>query len=198
MRPWAAALVTAVLGTAVLAWATNGFNAFTAETARKQAVAERPRPLPAVPLQLQTGYEARLSDLEGRLVVATFIYTRCRTMCPMLGMRMAKIRDRLPEAALGSEVQMLSVSFDPEHDTPERLAEYGGHHGAEPDHWWVARPRANLDALLERLGVVVLDDGEGGFNHNAAFYLIDRQGRVTAIIDDEKPERMVKAVERRL
>lgn len=198
MRPWAAALATAVLGTAVLAWATNGFNAFTAETARRQAVAEQPRPLPAVPLQLQTGSEARLSDLEGRLVVATFIYTRCRTMCPMLGMRMAQIRDRLPEAALGEEVQMLSVSFDPEHDTPERLAEYGGHYGAEPDHWWVARPRANLDALLERLGVVVLDDGEGGFNHNGAFYLIDRRGRVAAIIDDKKPDEVVRAVTRRL
>jgi protein SCO1/2 len=198
MRPWAAALVTAVLGTAVLAWATNGFHAFTAETARKQAVAEQPLPLPAVPLQLQTGSEARLSDLEGRLVVATFIYTRCRTMCPMLGMRMARIRDQLPEAVLGKEVQMLSVSFDPEHDTPERLAEYGGHYGARPDHWWVARPRAHLDTLLERLGVVVLDDGEGGFNHNAAFYLIDRQGRVVAIMDDEKPDQVVQALEQRL
>jgi protein SCO1/2 len=198
MRAWGAALATAVLGTAVLAWATNGFGAFTAETARKQAVAEQPRPLPAVPLQLQDGSEARLRDLQGRLVVATFIYTRCQTMCPVLGMRMARIRDRLPQSALGSEVHMLSVSFDPRHDTPKRLADYGGHHGAAQDHWWVARPRANLDTLLERLGVVVLDDGSGGFNHNAAFYLIDRRGRVTAIIDDQKPEKVVRAVERRL
>ncbi|HKJ70434.1 MAG TPA: SCO family protein [Gammaproteobacteria bacterium] len=198
MRTWLAAIGAAVLGTAALAWATDGGRAFTAETARRLAVSEHPRAVPDLRLQLQTGAEVRLRDLRGRLVVATFIYTRCQTMCPMLGIRMARIRDQLPASAVGGEVRFLSLSFDPAHDDPDRLRAYGGHYGADPASWWVARPRSGLEKVLKRLGVVVLPDGHGGFSHNAAFYLIDRDGRLVAIIDDARPARVVQAVEARL
>lgn len=198
MRTWLAAIGAAALGAAALVWATEGGRAFTAETARRLAVSEHPVAVPDLRLQLQTGAEARLRELEGKLVVATFIYTRCRTMCPMLGSRMARIRGQLPESAVGSEVRLLSLSFDPGHDTPKRLRAYGDRYGADPGHWWVARPRGGLDRVLDELGVVVLPDGNGGFRHNAAFYLIDRDGRLVAIIDDKRPEAVVRAVEARL
>ena len=95
MRTWLTSIGAAVLGTAALVWATDGGRAFTAETARRLAVSEHPIAVPDLRLQLQTGAQARLRRLEGELVVATFIYTRCQTMCPMLGVRMAAIRDRL-------------------------------------------------------------------------------------------------------
>ncbi|MFB6259176.1 MAG: SCO family protein [Thiohalorhabdaceae bacterium] len=198
MRTWLASISAAVLGTAALVWATDGGRAFTAETARRLAVSEHPMAVPDLRLQLQTGAQARLRELEGELVVATFIYTRCRTMCPMLGTRMARIRGQLPESAVGSEVRLLSLSFDPAHDNPDRLRAYGDRYGAEPASWWVARPRSGLERVLDELGVVVLPDGNGGFRHNAAFYLIDREGRLVAIIDDKRPEAVVRAVEKRL
>ncbi len=198
MRTWLAAIGTAALGTAVLAWATHGGRAFTAGTARRLAVSEHPVTVPGLRLQLQTGTEARLRELEGKLVVATFIYTRCRTMCPLLGVRMATIRDELPDTAMAADVHLLSLSFNPARDGPERLSAYGGRYGADPAHWWVARPRGGLDRVLDELGVVVLPDGNGGFRHNAAFYVIDRQGRLVAIIDDTRPKEVVRAVEARL
>ncbi|MEF8793330.1 SCO family protein [Thiohalorhabdus sp.] len=154
--------------------------------------------VPDTGLQLQTGARARLRELEGELVVATFIYTRCETMCPMLGTRMARIRGKLPESAVGRDVRLLSLSFDPARDTPQRLRAYADRYGADPGHWWVARPRSGLDRVRDKLGVVVLPDGNGGFRHNAAFYLIDRNGRVVAIVDDTKPEEVVRVVEARL
>jgi protein SCO1/2 len=198
MRTWLASLAAAAVGAAALAWATDGGRAFTAETARRLAVSEHPIAVPDLRLQLQTGAQARLRRLRGELVVATFIYTRCRTMCPMLGVRMAAIRDRLPAGAVGEQVHLLSLSFDPSRDTPHRLREYGDRYGAEPGQWWVARPRGDLDGFLDTLGVVVLPDGDGGFRHNAAFYLIDREGRLVAIIDDQKPGEVVDAVKARL
>ncbi|MFP4561635.1 MAG: SCO family protein [Thiohalorhabdus sp.] len=198
MRAWLSAMVVAVLGAATLFWGTDGFRALTAESARRIAVSEQPHAVPDLRLQLQSGAEARLRELRGKLVVATFIYTRCTHACPMLGMRMQRIRAELPEAAVGTEVRFLSLSFDPEYDRPQRLAEYGGRYGAEPTHWWVARPRDALAEMLDPFGVVVLPDGKGGFMHNAAFYLIDREGRLTGIFPDDEPERVVDAVEERL
>lgn len=198
MRTLLAVLAIAAVGTAALAWATHGGRALTAETARRLAVQHDPAPLPDLRVQLQTGRQTRLDRLQGDLVVATFMYTRCAATCPLLGQRMARIRDRLPAAAVGSRVRFLSLSFDPRRDTPQRLRAYARAHGAETGHWWVARPRGRVDALLRRLGVVVLPDGRGGFIHNAAFYLIDRRGRVVRIVDQDRPQRMVRAVERRL
>lgn len=198
MRTWLAGIGAAVLGTAALAWATDGGRAFTAETARRLAVSEHPVTVPDLRLQLQTGAEARLRRLRGELVVATFIFTRCRSTCPLLGLRMLHIRERLPDAAVGDGVRFLSLSFDPARDDPERLMGYARRYSADPDHWWVARPRGGLDRILDRLGVVVIPNGQGGFRHNAAFYVIDRDGRLVAIIDEDRPERVVEAVKGRL
>ena len=198
MRAWIGALMVAALGAATLFWGTDGLRALTAEGARRIAVTEDPIPVPDLRLQTQTGAEVRLRDLRGKLVVATFIYTRCRMVCPMLGGRMQRIRRALPDGVPGEEVVFLSLSFDPAHDDPERLAGYAGRFGAEPPQWLVARPRAGLAAVLDALGVVVIPTADGGFRHNAAFYLIDRAGEVVAILDERRPEAVVAAVEARL
>jgi len=197
MRTWLASLGVLLLGALILHWATDGNRAFTAETARRLAVAQQPRPVPDLALQTHTGADTRLRDLQGRLVVATFIYTRCRSMCPMLGVRMQQIRRALPAEAVGQRVHFLSLSFDPGYDTPQRLRAYAQAYGASADHWWVARPRSGLQPVLDRLGVVVIPH-EGGYRHNAAFYLIDRRGRLVAILDEQAPERVAQAVRARL
>jgi len=197
MRTLIATLVVVAVGIGALAWATHGGQALTAEGARRLAVADRPRPVPDFPLQTQDGTRTRFEVLEGRLVVATFIYTRCRTMCPLLGMRMARIREALPKGALSKEVRLLSLSFDPERDRPPQLRDYGRRYGAEPGHWWVARPLEGLEEVLDTFGVVVIPTGQD-FRHNAAFYLIDRRGRLAGIYDEEQPERVVEAVRARL
>ena len=119
------ALRTAVLSVALLvaggegiAIATDGFRAFTTETARRLAVRRRPVGLPAVPLENQSGVAFTVDDLRGRWVLVDFIYTRCLTMCAVLGGDFSQLERQLAEPIARGRLQLLSVSFDPAHDAP--------------------------------------------------------------------------------
>ncbi|MCK9988806.1 MAG: protein SCO1 [Azoarcus sp.] len=182
------ALVT-VLGSGAFWWGTDGFTAFTAETARRADILRAPRPLPAAVLEDQDGRVFSLDDYRGRLLAVEFIYTRCTTICNSLGMAFRQIRDRVPAEALGRDVALLSISFDPERDDPASLKAYGIAHGADGEHWRLARVRdaAQLRALLEAFGVVVIADRFGGFEHNAAIHLVGRDGRLVEISDLDVP-----------
>ncbi|NMG75845.1 SCO family protein [Aromatoleum diolicum] len=182
------ALVT-VLGTGVLWWGTDGFSAFTAETARRADILRAPRPLPAAVLEDQDGRAFSLDDYRGRLLAVEFIYTRCMTVCRSLGMAFRQIRDRVPADALGRDIALLSISFDPARDDPASLQAYGRSHGADGRHWRLARVRdtMQLNALLAAFGIVVIPDGVGGFEHNAAIHLVGREGRLVEISDLDAP-----------
>src|SRR5690606_4517187 len=98
--------------------------AFTAETARRVDVLRTPRTLPAVVLEDQHGALFSLDDYRGRLLAVEFIYTHCDSVCLSLGMAFKQIRDQMPAQALGRDFALLSISFDPERDTPARMQEY--------------------------------------------------------------------------
>lgn len=191
-RAWrsvaATALVTAA-GTAAFWWGTDGFSALTAEAARRVEILRAPRPLPAAVLEDQDGRLFTLDDYRGRLLAVEFIYTRCATICRSLGMAFRQIRDRVPAAALGRDVVLLSISFDPERDDAASLTAYGRSHGADGAHWRLARvrDRSELRALLDAFGIVVIPDRFGGFEHNAAIHLVGRDGRLAQIADLDAP-----------
>ena len=91
---------------------------------------------PAAGFTLTTQDERRLSlsELRGKVVVLTFIYTTCTDTCPLLTGKMASLQPRLgPD--FGPRVFFVSVSVDPERDTPARLKGYGIAHGAKFDGW---------------------------------------------------------------
>lgn len=182
------ALVT-VLGIGVLWRGTDGFAAFTAETARREALLRAPRSLPSVVLEDQDGRIFGLQDYRGRLLAVEFIYTRCSTVCRTLGMAFKQIRDHAPQQALGRDFALLSISFDTEADTPRSLKAYGDAHGADGKHWRVARVRntAELKPLLDAFGIIVIPDGLGGFEHNAAIHLLGRNGKLALISDINEP-----------
>lgn len=183
-----ATLVT-VLGSGALWWSTDGLVAFTAETARRVDILRAPRPLPSAMLEDQDGRSFGLDDYRGKLVAVEFIYTRCSTVCRTLGLAFKQIRDRVPQQALGREFALLSISFDPERDDSASLRTYGDSFGADGNDWRIARVRntAELDALLDAFGIVVVPDGRGGFEHNAAIHLLGRDGRLALISDIDEP-----------
>lgn len=199
-RNFAAAVGVAVLGTATLWWGSDGFAAFTSEAARRLSVLENPRPLPAVALEDQDGRRFTLQDYRGRLLAVEFIYTRCETICYSLGTAFRQIREQVPAAALGREFALLSISFDPGHDAPARLRDYGRRFGADGGHWRIARPADadGLRALLAAFGVVVIPDAFGGFEHNAALHLVGRDGRLEEIRDLDAVAPFVAALGARL
>ena len=188
-RSIAATALVSLLGTAALWRGTDGLQAFTAETARRADILRAPRALPAAALEDQDGRAFSLQDYRGRLLAVEFIYTRCTTLCRSLGMAFRQLRDRVPAKALGRDFALLSISFDPQHDDPPSLKVYGRTYGADGTHWRVARVRSEteLRSLLEAFGIVVIPDGLGGFEHNAAIHLLGRDGRLVQISDIDEP-----------
>lgn len=87
-------------------------------------------------------------------------------------------------------VRLLSISFDGAHDTPAALSGYAGSWKADPGRWQFVRvPDPGEQAtLLRQLGVVVIPDGRGDFEHNAALLILDAEGRMVRIFDVEERE----------
>jgi len=184
-----AAVFITVAGTAALALGTDGFRAYTSETARREAILRQPRVPPTAVLEDQDGRIFRLEDYRGKLVAVEFIYTHCATLCRALGTSFQRIRDNVPIRALGRGLVLFSISFDPDRDTPAQLKNYARHFGADGQGWRIARVRdkAALKSLLAAFGIVVVPDGLGGFEHNAAIHLLDPGGRLIEISDYDRP-----------
>jgi len=181
MRAAVAAITVAALGAGTLWWGTDGLRALTSETVRRLDIAAAPRLLPDAALYDQTGARLHLADYRGAPVVLEFVYTTCPDICLSLGTAFEQLDEALPDAA-----RLLSISFDPADDT-ERLGWFAERYDAKAPRWRVAGV-ADTDtraALLARAGVVVIPDGYGGFVHNAGLYLVDAEGRLTAVFDLE-------------
>ena len=195
-RSVAATVLVAILGIGALWHSTDGFAAFTAEAARRAEILRSPRPVPAAVLEDQDGRTFRLQDYRGKLLAVEFIYTRCTTICRSLGMAFKQIRDEVPQAMLGSDFALLSISFDPERDDTASLRAYGDAHGADSRHWRIAKARnaGDLQELLDAFGIVVIPDGLGGFEHNAAIHLLNRDGKLGSISDIEEPVQFARRI----
>lgn len=202
-----AALRTAALSVALvlaggggLAVATDGFQAFTTETARRVAVRRHPVVLPAVPLENQSGVPFSFTDLRGKWLLVDFIYTRCLTLCTSLGGDFAQLEQQLAGPIAQGKVMFLSISFDPAHDTPAELAAYLVRFRNRGPGWQAARPVSGegLRLLTAAFGITVIPDQFGGYTHNAAIHLVDPGGRLVDIYDLGHPDQITQALLRRL
>lgn len=200
LRALLASLLILAAGIASLALATDGFRAFTSETARRVDVREHPRAVPDVPLQTAQGQRVDFAALRGRWLLVDFIYTRCMTYCSVQGGEFARLQDRLAVPIARDRVALLSISFDPAHDGPVHLADYQRRFGDRGAGWIAARPMdaAGLAALRRVFGVTAVRDGMGGFVHNAAIAVVDPEGRLVAILDWDDPRAAARYVLARL
>lgn len=192
-RTLVATIVVSLVATATFWWGTDGLAAYTAEAARREQVLRDPRPIPAVQLEDQNGHRFALADYRGRRVAVEFIYTRCPGVCRTLGTTFRQIRDAIESERPGDDLALLSVSFDPEHDDRAALKTWSEAHGADGRRWRVVRiaDEEALASLLEAFGVVVIPDEFGGYEHNAAIHLLERDGRLARIADIEEPRRFL-------
>jgi protein SCO1/2 len=198
VRTAVATLVIAFVGACVLWHGTDGFRAFTGEGARRLSILVQPRLVPDSRLLDMQGQKLKLKDESGRAVVIEFIYTTCPTLCVTLGESFSILQDAIKAAGLSDRVRLVSISFDPARDGPQELADYANSHGADGRLWITARPEngRDLQALLEAFGVIVIPDRVGGFIHNAALHVVDREGRLRAIFDIGEEANVLAAVRR--
>ena len=188
LRTAVLSLVLALVGWASASWLTRDFQVWTAEGVRRLSVVDRPVPTPAAVL---AGPGATQADLPqslartGEVTIVAFFYTRCTTVCPTLGSGFQQLQQAIA-ASPDDGVRLLTISFDPVHDDAAHLQQYASLWSADPRHWRVATvPDAGqLQRLLDAFQVVVIADGRGGYEHNAALLIVDERGRLVRIFDD--------------
>jgi protein SCO1 len=200
LRTNLASVALLLVGGVALGAATNGFQAFTTETARRVAVRSRPAELPPMTLESQSGARFTLADLRGKWLLVDFIYTRCPTFCVVLGGDFARLERQLAGPIAQGRVQLLSISFDPTRDLPAQLAAYLGRFRSRDKGWQAARPLTadGLQSVTAEFGITVIPDGLGGYTHNAAIHLVDPEGRLVDIFDLGDVDRIRETVLRNL
>ncbi|WHY01737.1 SCO family protein [Neobacillus sp. DY30] len=175
---------------------TDGFSAYTAETARvKQLIDDKPK-FPDVTLEDSNGRKYSISEFEDKYVFITFLYTSCTTVCPELEYNMKQVYDKVPNKFLGKDIVFLSISFDPERDDPATLNKYKDFFKSDGETWRMARVpnQEELDQLLKAFGVIVIPDEYGNFAHNSAFYLVDPKGSLVNVMDYKEINATAKTV----
>lgn len=124
------------------------------------------------------GGQFMLSDLRGRPVVLSPIYTACGHTCPLITQALARAVDAA-EAVVGpGRFTVITVGFDVPNDTPARMASFGREQGVGgPDWRLVTGDAATIAGLLDDVGLVVRPVA-GGFDHVAQITLLDARGRI--------------------
>ena len=120
---------------------------------------------PDFALTSQDGAEVTLASLRGKVVAVTFIYTWCPDICPMLTDKMARVQDELGKD-FGTKVAFVSITIDPERDTPGVLKEYAKSFQADFGGWsfLTGKPAAVLE-VAHRYGVAVAKQPDGAIDH---------------------------------
>ncbi len=138
-------------------------------------------------LEDQAGRTITEGDLADRVGIASFIFTRCPLSCPRISGVMKGLQDRLA----GTKVLLVSMSVNPENDTPAVLSDYAKRFGARPDRWWfLTGPKATIYGLIrDRLKLSLVEGmpadpaaGTEAIVHSDRLALLDR-GKVVGFFD---------------
>jgi protein SCO1/2 len=163
-----------ILAFAVLAWSPS----ILAHEAADQQEQRLPTigAAPAFALTSQDGAEVTLGSLHGKVIAVSFIYASCPDVCPMLTDKMARVQDALG-TDFGTEVAFVSITVDPQRDTPEVLKEYAEAFDAKLAGWsFLTGTPAAVREVARRYGVAVAPAPDGQVDHTLLTTLVDRQG----------------------
>jgi protein SCO1/2 len=133
---------------------------------------------PELALVDQSGQPLTLKDLQGKLVLLTFTYSSCADVCPLITAAMVALQQRLT-AAERQQGFFLSVTTDPEVDTPAVLYAYANRLGADLASWaFLTGPPQVVQAVWQAFGLTVKRGVKGVVDHPTWTLLIDREGMV--------------------
>ena len=144
--------------------------------------------IPDVPFVDHDGAARRLSDWRGKSIALTFIYTRCPLpdFCPVMDRLFAEAQGQLlDDAVLRERVHLVSVSFDPQFDTPQVLAAHAAKVGAHASMWSFATGTpSDVEPFAARFGVAVIREGATPSDvvHNLRTPVIDASGRLVTVL----------------
>jgi len=147
-------------------------------------------PLPPFRLVDDAGRTLDRERLSGHVWVASFLFTRCAGTCPTTAQRTQVLQASLPEGA-----KLVTLSVDPEHDTPEVLAEYAREQGRQEGRWLFATGAYREVSRLAAKGFYL--GGSGALFHSTRLALVDRRGDFRGFYestDDAELARLVRDI----
>ena len=111
-------------------------------------------PFPNVPLLTQDGTRVLFYDdlIKGRVVLINFFFTSCPIVCPRTTANLVKVEEALGER-LGRDVRMISITVDPNKDTPKVLGEYARRFATKPGWYFVTGQQRDINLLKRQFGV---------------------------------------------
>jgi protein SCO1/2 len=134
------------------------------------------KPAPEFTLTKQDGKRLALKELRGKVLAITFIFASCTDTCPLLTAKMAGIHDRLG-LAFGRQVFFLSITVDPERDTPAVLKRYAEGHKANTAGWaFLTGSPAEIREVARRYGIYYKKTARGDVDHTFLTSLVDQSG----------------------
>ena len=141
----------------------------------------------------QLGRVADTSNLLGHVWVADIIFTSCAGPCPRMTALMSELQGAVGP---GEPVRFVTLTTDPEHDTPAVLARYGQQHQADPARWWLltgSKPQIK-DAAVAGLKFTALEKDPAQresdsdlFIHSTIFVVVDKRGNARAVFETDQP-----------
>jgi protein SCO1/2 len=150
------------------------------------------RHLPGFVLTNQFGEEVTLSDLRGKVWVSDIIFTRCPGPCAKMTKQLAALQADLPE-----DVMIVTLTADPEYDTPAVLKQYAEKYGADTNKWvFLSGPKKDIYELaLDGLLLAVQEKEsaertsiEDMFIHSTTFVIVDKRGNLRAYHESLEPD----------
>ena len=146
--------------------------------------------VPVFQLTDQNGQSFGTEQLRGKIWIADFIYTACPGPCPMISSRMSETQKPLRD----TDVELVSFTVDPQHDTPDVLGDYANRLNAQPPRWKFLTGDKNTIYRLARDGfkLATLDGGEAGPVHSTRLVLVDRKGVIRGYYDATTADAVTK------
>ena len=150
--------------------------------ASERFVAFEPLEFPANALRTIGGEPVGMDAFHGKVVVLNFIYTNCPDICPLHSELIADLQKDINATPMKDLVAFVSISTDPENDTPEAMREYPGRHGLDTTNWrfLTGASAAVTRGLAAALSQKFTPGDEGYQRHIAVTYVLDREGMLRA------------------
>ncbi len=137
----------------------------------------------------QLGQAVSTAQFKGQALAFTFFFIRCPypTFCPLMSKNFSDTQRKLLALTNGpTNWHLLSVSFDPEFDSPEALKSYARPYNCDPQHWdFVTSDLVEITALADQVGENFWHEGPS-ITHNLRTVVVDAQGRIQKIIPENK------------
>lgn len=155
--------------------------------------------MPDFQLTNQQGEQVSWSDLEDKVVVANFFFTRCPTICPTLTLNMKALQDGIQRPRkVGPRdadfVHFLSFSVDPERDSVQQLKNWANRFQVNPANWWLltGEKQQIYDMAINEMRVPAEDGGQidSNFIHTDVFVLLDKERRVRGYYHTILPDKI--------